>query len=362
MRDDNKPYRLTGSWTRAAEGVLYNALEQNGYVMEDAGPGEDGYVGLIAADGMRVEETVDGVRTHGRAVGESGLVADKVHVRFETETRGGGEGVQITDLETDIGFRWYDEDLEMNDVRPIVTAAACSGLTAGDLGERLYRCLFAAGRGMPVDSDSVVMAELIAKAQALRVANRDAGNAPPERTRTWRYAFRRIGNRLESMALPNHGGDAAAVAHRMRRAEAWRARATDWHDDHAEYTGDASEERLDAVATMARLEKAGYALDARLPMRNDDGCTLEIWSHGNAERLRYHARVQVIVDGSGTTRVTTESGATTLSEVTADPEDDDARWVTEIHPTGVRKRNRERSYRDAVGRAVDHALERQQNK
>ena len=355
MADENKPYRLTGSWTRAAEGVLSNALERNGYAMDKAGPGEDGYVGRIAADGMRVEETVDGVRTHGRAVGEGGLLVDKVHVRFETESPDGAEGVRITELETDIGFRWYDEDLGTDDIRPIVTRAACAGLTAGDLAERMYRCLFAARQGGPVDGESVLMAELIAKAQRLRVANRDAGGAAPERTRTWRYACRRVGGRLESMALPNSGGRAAVIARRMRRPQAWRARATDWHDDNAQYTA-ASEDRLDIEATTARMARAGYSMDARLPKRGEDEPAVEIWSHDNVERLRYQARVKVIEDGRGSTQVTTESGATTLAEVTPDGEDDNGWQVTEVHPTGMRRTSRRGSYADAIGHAVDHAL------
>lgn len=362
MLQADKPYRLTGSWPRAAAGVLQNAFGQNGHPMGEEPPGDATGVREIDAEGFRVEETLDGVRSHTRAVTNPGLLVDQVHVRFETRMPGDPEGVEITELDTDIGFRWYDEDLRLVDIRPIVTKAACAHLTAGELAERLYRCLFAMADGQPLDDQKVAMPDLIAKAQALRVELRDAGGERHTWRRTRRYAFRRVDNQAESMALPDDGARAAVIARRMRAPQAWRSRTTDWHDDNAEYTGDASADRLHADATAERLEKAGYRLEARLPTLEDEHPAIEIWADNNIGKpLCREAGVRVIDDGSGTTRVTTESGATTLAKVTPERADAVGWRVTEIHPTGIHKHRREGSYPEALGRAVAHALERRRN-
>lgn len=68
------------------------------------------------------------------------------------------------------------------------------------------------------------------------------------------------------------------------------------------------------------------------------------------------AQVRVQERKNGTVAVTTASGATTLAEIRR-REAGNRRWtVTETHPTGAAREVDCGSEREALGRAVEHAL------
>ena len=79
------------------------------------------------------------------------------------------------------------------------------------------------------------------------------------------------------------------------------------------------------------------------------------------EEMDRETTVKVIRDDGDTTRVTTKSGATTLAEVRPTEPPAETWTVIEVDPTGMRKPGECGSYHEAVGRAVDHAMSRQQN-
>ena len=115
---NHKPVQLDGSWSRAARWTLERALRLNGYrseivTVDDATTGK-----VLVATTLTVERMIDGKRLIGGTVPASGVVADEVMVQILGQ---GQDASEVLRLESDVAFRFNDDDLDMMDIRPIVS-------------------------------------------------------------------------------------------------------------------------------------------------------------------------------------------------------------------------------------------------
>ena len=118
-----RPAALTGSWPPAAAAVLEHALALNDWPLvlvdeqrDDASPIYRSRCTLV-------------MRRNGRAwtqghVPEEGMAVDGIELRVELMGPGDDDSIEHLSLQTDAAAGYEDDDLEIDDVRPIATPHA----------------------------------------------------------------------------------------------------------------------------------------------------------------------------------------------------------------------------------------------
>ena len=118
-----RPVALTGSWPRAAVAVLEHALARNGWPLVLVDEKRD--------DASRIDRSRCSLvmRRNGRAwteghVPEGGIAVDGIELRVELMGPGDDDTIEHLSLNTDAAAGYEDDDLEIDDVRPIATPHA----------------------------------------------------------------------------------------------------------------------------------------------------------------------------------------------------------------------------------------------
>ena len=121
---------LTGSWPRAAVALIERGLQLNGQPLElvdddhNNGP-------RIDRNNCRVVYRQDGRGMCGGEIPKEGMVVDGIEIQLELVYPGEDKPVEHMTLQTDMALRYEDDDLEIDDIRPIATrrALAEEGIT-----------------------------------------------------------------------------------------------------------------------------------------------------------------------------------------------------------------------------------------
>ena len=118
-----RPASLTGSWPRAAVAVLEHALARNGSPLVLVDKKHD-YASRIDRSRCTLVMRQDGHAWSEGHVPKEGMAVDGIELRVELTGPGDDDSIEQLSLDTDAAAGYEDDDLEIDDVRPIATPAA----------------------------------------------------------------------------------------------------------------------------------------------------------------------------------------------------------------------------------------------
>ena len=259
---NHRLFQLDGSWSRAARWTLERAVRLNGYRSEIVAVDNATTSKGLVATALTVERVINGKRLIGGTVPDSGVVADQVIVQVVGQ---GEDASEVLRLESDVAFLFNDDDLDVMDIRPIVSRRRWQTLPSTTMAWILHEAMGHEGDTGHVEPWSGKMAQLVAKATVLRrTLTGSAQQGHQMLVRRW-YATRKDDNTTESIGLPACAiGEAVMIAQLLRRTAAWTGHPTEWEDDRSHSQTCEAENGAPAAGEASNLRTRGI-LPARTP-------------------------------------------------------------------------------------------------